>query len=608
MTEAHNPEDFLKEFGKKNITVKLCQSILAVIPFAPRMVWYGTLEDMAKDLHPDAPAGLVERAREILQTQPFKDVLWAAESLDTGDRGISLYTGVRTAFSFFFGDRAKAFDTEAQQRADAALKALGLAYMVHRLFDGAVMDRVDHLLVLPSGRDLLVYYGAVEVALPFTKEVLEGGEHFVSGLVEKYATGSAVKLSPVAGEEGVAAAQGALPYLLELLDRVTYHSVTHLDAVVQAAHKYLPKAFTKGDNLPGLVATGADAMPVYRFMVGRLSLEAALWMAREELDPAFPERPISEMAIDAVPGARKKLEAAEAAAAAKDNPFTSPAAAPAAQPAGGNPFAQPAAQSAAQSAAQPSDGNPFAAPSAAPSGNPSAADPAQPTGGNPFAAAPSQPTSTPAGGNPFASQPAAAAATAAASAAPSKSAPAEPDDPTAEGPGEPLHASFVRREGGREQWLIFTHEGVFTDSPPASLPPVDWEAHKAAGHLVARYHRAGGKLTLRIGPGQIHTVDMVERPYLVVVDGVECRMADFDLTGRNLDGTWKARDGSRMLTFAEDGEVSDGERAGRYTLGRREITLDWQGAQERWPFLSDLKPRSRTPDVFFLGAVAYERV
>ena len=605
---------FLREFKQKDVTVKLCRSILAVIPFAPRFQWYSSIFEAAEHLHGDADeatrAAVVARASEILESKPFKDVLWAAESLDTGDKGISLYTGVRTAFSFFFGDRSNAFDVAAQQRADGALKALGLSYMVHRLFDGPVLEQIDHLLVLPTGRSLLVYYGAIEVALPFTDEVLEGGEHFVSGLVKKYATGSTMKLSPIAGADGVEGAQSALPYLIDLLDRVTYHSVTHLDAITQSARKYLPKAFAKGDNLPSLVATGADAMPVYMFLVARLVVEAALWQARAELDDAFPSQPVSELAIAALPGANPS---------AGPNPFATAHDTPSADPSSpGNPFAGPSEAAAgavvagAATAGAVASGNPFASTTVQPaSGNPFAATTAAPAA--PAAQPSAQPTTAPAKtapaktANPFAARITNDAVSETASPFSVPDHLAEPADPTDAGPGEALHSSYLRRDGSNEFWLIFTQDGVFTDSPPATLQPVDWDAHRRSGHQVGRYHRAGDQLTIRYGDGQRHTLTIDKQAYALVVDGVSCRMADFDLSGRQLEGSWRARDGSRKLTFGADNSLSSERGVGRYQMGPREVTLTWADGSEQLPFLSDLKPRSRTPDVIYIGGLAYDR-
>ena len=85
-------------------------------------------------------------------------------------------------------------------------------------------------------------------------------------------------------------------------------------------------------------------------------------------------------------------------------------------------------------------------------------------------------------------------------------------------------------------------------------------------------------------------------------------MADFDLSGRQLDGRWRARDGSRTLTFGADNSLAGDRDKGRYQMGPREITLSWSsGGSERLPFLSDLKPRSRTPDVIYIGGLAYDR-
>ena len=125
---------------------------------------------------------------------------------------------------------------------------------------------------------------------------------------------------------------------------------------------------------------------------------------------------------------------------------------------------------------------------------------------------------------------------------------------------------------------------------------------------MPRYRRGGGQLEILWSGGQKHTLAVEEKPYELMVEGVACRRADFDLSGRFFEGTWRLRGGGVTRRLGADGAFSGNDGEGRYRLGPRTLTWVWaDGREETLPLLSDLKPRSRHPDVLFIGGVAWDR-
>ncbi|MEQ1508243.1 MAG: hypothetical protein ABMB14_38790, partial [Myxococcota bacterium] len=210
---------------------------------------------------------------------------------------------------------------------------------------------------------------------------------------------------------------------------------------------------------------------------------------------------------------------------------------------------------------------------------------------------------------------------------PDEAVPAPPPEPVAPAPfpwptrplpeASRLRGAFRSAAGG---WAIFTVEGVFTDAPPPTASPVDWDRHRAAGHRVAVYVRSGEAVTMS-EPGGAETAHTVVRDgaNAVVIDGAPHGRADWDLGGRAFGGAWRSPDGA-ILTLSADGAArwsapasptrgAGIDRAGTYTLGVGAIAFGWaDGAAETWPLLSDLKPSSRRPATVWLRGEQWQLV
>ena len=176
-------------------------------------------------------------------------------------------------------------------------------------------------------------------------------------------------------------------------------------------------------------------------------------------------------------------------------------------------------------------------------------------------------------------------------------------------PADPVIGTFVTSEAGRQHWLVFDGSGVFTDHPPAGLPPVDWPAHQAAGHVVGRWRRQGAAIVISMPGGQPTRVSVEVQPHALVVDGVEARRAIYDLQGRTLRGTWLPAGGGEGLRFTAEGTIHPIDTptlVGRYALGVGAMGLAWSdGRTEHRSFFSDLRPSAESPELILLGGVVY---
>lgn len=269
-------ETALAGFTESDATVRLLWSLFGAIPGAPSVSFYTSLDEARMLVFPELDDAGLERARALCAQPQAQKALAVADAIDTGDVGISVFTGVRSALTFLFGDKAKALDTDAQQGADAALKLVAIAWMAHTLIPGTVPEKVARLRALPSGEALLTYYAAVELALPFADDVVAGTGSLISRLLNRYGAANKGRLDGAVGEGAEAVAGGMLDALIGPVDTMARAVSEHTQTIATAAQKWLPPALATAGTVAGAVATAADALPIYRLLGARLAAEVCL--------------------------------------------------------------------------------------------------------------------------------------------------------------------------------------------------------------------------------------------------------------------------------------------------------------------------------------------
>ncbi|MFT5679784.1 MAG: hypothetical protein ACI8RZ_000689 [Myxococcota bacterium] len=264
----------LQEFKPQDTTVRMLETIYGAIPGGPAFPHYFSLHATCQVLGASKPQ--IKAAQKISAHDSLNDILWMSRLLDTGDRSYMMLTGVKSAFKLFFGKRDEALETDTQQRNDAILKAIGIAYMAHRAFDGSIPERAAAFQRSAAGQAILTYYAAIEVGLPFADNALTASGDLLSGLLSSNGAAQVRRLAGMAGGRSLAGATEMLSALTGPLQSAVQAVSPHVSTVADAARKYVPAAIGTADKVAGVVAAAADVMPVYRLLGARLAAESAV--------------------------------------------------------------------------------------------------------------------------------------------------------------------------------------------------------------------------------------------------------------------------------------------------------------------------------------------
>jgi hypothetical protein len=267
-------DGMLGEYSPSDYSVRLVETILKAIPNAPAYVHYRSIDDAVRALNPEATAAQYAEARALANERDVKDLLWMGGLLDTGDQGYAVYTGIRSALNFFFGDKSKGLENDDEQRNDAILKAVGIAYMVWHAYPGTLAEKTAAFRNSPAGQTIAIYYGAAEVALPFADNALVSGGNFVSTMFAKAGNVQVDRLIGMAGGKSMDNAKAMLNSIMQPLEQVSATASKYVGPIAATAKQYVPGVVGGADKVAGVVAAGADVLPIYRLLASRLAAES----------------------------------------------------------------------------------------------------------------------------------------------------------------------------------------------------------------------------------------------------------------------------------------------------------------------------------------------
>jgi hypothetical protein len=288
---AQDIDGLLAAWKADDYTARLVRGICGVVPFAPEVNHFGSVAELLKTRDARAKKPTLDRALELAKADEAQRALWIVNAMDTADGGITVFTGLSTAVNLYrskSGERLAALETDQQQAADAVLKGLALAYLVWKLFPGSPTEKVAAFRALPSGQALAFYYAVIEVGLPFADNALVGGGSMLADLYGRLGGDQTKKFAAVAGEDAAAGAATVMDQLVKPVDGLVQMASSHLSAIATTASGYLPGAMDVGDKAAGMVATAADAMPVYRYLGARVVAEACVQRALLDVPPDGP--------------------------------------------------------------------------------------------------------------------------------------------------------------------------------------------------------------------------------------------------------------------------------------------------------------------------------
>lgn len=276
---SQNLQAALSEFDAEDKTPRLVAAVCQAVPATPDYRHARDLRTLMQYLRVDPSPANLNKVVALAREERVSDALWMASVLDTGDKGYSVLTGASSAMKLFLGGRRLDFDQA--QRNDAVLKALGLAYMVHKAFPGSVTEKVRAFTESESGQMLTAWYAGIEIALPFADNLATGAAGFVERLIDGGLAAQAGRLAGLAGERSMEGVRETLTGLTGALQNGVNRAKDRAPALADAASRWLPKAAVAADVTTGLAAQAVDLMPAYRLLGARLAAEATIRRALE---------------------------------------------------------------------------------------------------------------------------------------------------------------------------------------------------------------------------------------------------------------------------------------------------------------------------------------
>ncbi|MCS6899084.1 MAG: caspase family protein [Myxococcales bacterium] len=275
-----NPIDqALGQFSDSDATVRACNALFKVIPFAPVLVPYRSLGEAMRALYPQADAAVAQRVMNLATSEDIASALKALSMVDTTSTGIALFSGLKGALGLLRGQGMNALETDTQQGVDAALKLLAIAYAVSHLYPGPIPGRVQLFHTTPAGQQLSMYYAAMDVALPFADNAVAVAGNLVGNLMNRYGGEASGKLGAVVGGGAAGEAQGILGALLSPIEGVVQRVTPYAKQAANAVGQHMPGVLNVADKVAGVVATGLDVLPIYKYLGARAAAEACVLVA-----------------------------------------------------------------------------------------------------------------------------------------------------------------------------------------------------------------------------------------------------------------------------------------------------------------------------------------
>lgn len=264
-------DEKLQTYNADDVSIKLLNTLFSIVPFTPDFEFYNSLEGAVNRV-----GGDLARAQELAGGEDVTDALKIAGYLDTSDKLIAGYAGVKNILSFFSDstDKKSTFEADPQQALDASLKAAAMSYMIYKLFPGSVKEKIISFKDSKAGKETAVYYALVEIALPFSDNLVDGSGNLVSRMLKSKDTEMADQFKKFIPGQAYDQATQVLSGLTEPLEGYVSQAKDYTEPFAQKVKAWLPAAMNIADSATGLAATGADLLPVWTFLGARLAAES----------------------------------------------------------------------------------------------------------------------------------------------------------------------------------------------------------------------------------------------------------------------------------------------------------------------------------------------
>ncbi len=179
-------DEYLPKFQENEYTVRLLSSIFSIVPTKAEFEFYRTFEDGIKRVKRTITEQELEKAKSQIQDEKIQSILKTFSYIHTSDKILAGYTGLKNILDLFSSSSPKRriFESDPQQALDAGIKGFILLYAVNELYSGEFNTKIKKLKETLAGVELLIYYTLVEIALPFTENLIEGSVQVISKLFQ----------------------------------------------------------------------------------------------------------------------------------------------------------------------------------------------------------------------------------------------------------------------------------------------------------------------------------------------------------------------------------------------------------------------------------------
>lgn len=266
-------EKNLSEFKEDDFTVKIIDTLLNLVPIGVSFQFYNQFENGLRRVKAQIIAEDIEKAKQIANRENVQSVLNFFSIIDTSDKIIAGYTGIKNVLNLFGSkNKKRTFESDPQQALDAGVKGLAIAYAIQKLYSGSIQEKISKFKETPAGVEMLVYYTLMEVALPFTDNLIEGSMNTITKL---FANQNLVqnKISEL-GMRDILDTTEAISSLKETLPTYLDRVKSYVEPVANKIKAYLPIGMNIADSATGAVATGVDLLPIWTFLGTRLVIES----------------------------------------------------------------------------------------------------------------------------------------------------------------------------------------------------------------------------------------------------------------------------------------------------------------------------------------------
>lgn len=273
---SHNKiDDTLVQYKEDDLSVKVCRLICNTFPFSPDFEYYFNVEGAVKRLDASASAQTIEKAKELAKGDDMIRAVKVASAVDIADGGLGVFTGLKNAYDHIKKKEGiRTFEADPQQAADAGIKAMTIAYLIGDLFPGSIPEKVQRFFETRAGQEMAVYFAGVEVALPFTDNLLEGAGNWINELLNQQGDAAEKKFSEFVGQGSISEVRQILSTVGQTMDNTLVQVKGYLDPFMDRIQGSLPGIMNAADSVTGGAATALDMLPIWKLLGSRVAAEA----------------------------------------------------------------------------------------------------------------------------------------------------------------------------------------------------------------------------------------------------------------------------------------------------------------------------------------------